>query len=518
MTIPFHVRTHLGAGQPAAALHLLTEHLTRHPRDAASWEQAALALLALGRADDAVEAATQAVHNHGLPQHHALLALALARAGRTSEAVAQVAVVLEVEPMWPEPWERLGETFEAMGLLEDGLVARREALRRNPGHVARRLRLAERLERADHRDEARALVEGVLAKGRNTVAERILMRIDHHDGNLDAAADRARRLLGFLPSDQRRATWMELARIEARRGDADAAFEAASRGNRAALGRWIADGNDPDAWMSSLGALADVPVGPYPRATPDGAAFVVGFPRSGTTLLQQLLESHPQIRTLDEQPILDGAVRDVLPGANLPASVLASADPVVAARIREGWWARVEHRLPPTDGWVVDKLPLNLLRVDLLANVFPSAPIVVVLRDPRDAVLSSFLQDFDLTAAMAQCADLHRCAALYATTFGRWLQVRGHVPNAVEVRYEDVVTDPQTALGPVFDAFGLPWDDAVLDHAAHARDQAIGTPSYRDVRTPLYARSVGRWKAFRRHLEPVLPVLEPFVRALGYEV
>lgn len=517
MTLPWNVRTHLSAGQPAAALHVLTEHLSRHPIDAPSWDGCAEALLALHRPEEAVEAATQAVRYHDIPQHQATLATALARAGRTREAVAVLRQILSVEPMWADAWERIGIAFEALGELETALHARREAVRRDPRNLAMRLRLAERLERADQRDEARTLVTAVLARGRNTVAERILMRIDHHDGRLDEAAARGRRILRWLPPDQQIATWMELARIEARRGHAAEAFGAAGRGNALALRRWIAAGNDPDALPRALAALADEPVGPFPPSQGgDGAAFLVGFPRSGTTLTQQILHAHPGLRTLDEQPLVDRAVGAVLPGADLPTAIAASRDPVVAAAIRQHWWTGVESRLPPGDGLVMDKLPLNLLRVELLARAFPGAPIVVVLRDPRDAVLSAFLQDFELNGAMAQCADLRRCADLYAQAFSRWLRVRAELPAAIEVRYEDLVADPEPTLRRVVGHLGLPWSDAVLDHVSSARRTTIGTPSYRDVRQPLYARSVGRWTGFAAQLAPVLPTLAPFVEAFGY--
>jgi tetratricopeptide (TPR) repeat protein len=518
MTARRTLSAHVTAGQPVVALHLLTEHLARAPGDGHAWQAAAEALAALGRPDEAVAAAQQAARVTPGPLTDAALALAFAHAGRNREALDAIERVLAEAPFPHACWERLARTFEALGEPEAGLVARREAVSLAPDDTELALRLADRLERADHRDEARALVARALAQVPNLVAERILVRIDHHDGRLDEAADGARRVIAALPDAPQSATWMELARIEARRGNVDAAWDAANRGNPVALRRWIADGGDVEAVPRALRALAALPVGPYPAPSPaDGSAFVVGFPRSGTTLVQQLLEAHPAIRTLDELPLVDAAIQEVLPGAELATAVARSADPVVAAGLREAWWRRVESRVPPTDGIVLDKYPLNLMRVELLARAFPGSPVVVVLRDPRDAVLSAYLQDFELNPAMAQCADLERCAALYALLLSRWLQVRSALPGATELRYEDVVAAPEAALRPVIARLGLPWDPAVLDHTASARAQSIGTPSYRDVRQPVYGRSVGRWRAFAHHLAPVLPVLTPLARALGYE-
>jgi hypothetical protein len=310
-----------------------------------------------------------------------------------------------------------------------------------------------------------------------------------------------------------RGTYLELARLEARLGNPAAAWNAAGHGNALALGAWLEGGGDLDAVPRALDARANAPVGPFPTGTPDGSAFVMGFPRSGTTLLQQRLQAHPGVATLDELPLVDAAVGDAAPGANLAEATERATEPNVAQAIREGWWRRVNTRLPPRDGVVIDKLPLNLLRVELLANAFPASPMIVVLRDPRDAVLSACLQDFELNAATAQCATLERCADLYARAFGRWLQVREHLPQALEVRYEALVNDPETTLRAVLTHLGLPWDPAVL---APVPARTVNTPSYRDVQAPIYARSVGRWRAFEAQLAPVLPTLAPFVEAFGY--
>ncbi|MEQ1569673.1 MAG: sulfotransferase [Myxococcota bacterium] len=517
MDVREEARTHLAAGRPARAVQLLTAHLAQRADDQDAWDDAAEALLGLGQPDAAVEAAKEAFRRGGGLESAALLAVALARAGRTIDALTHVEHVLSRLPRTSRGWERIARAFEALGRLDAGIDARRQAARLDPDDPSVRLRLAERLERADARGEARALVEQVLdLDPDHPSAQRILVRLDHNDGRLDDAAERARSLLAVDPDDS--SLWMELARIEARRGRPAEAMAAAGRGNTSALRAWTQSGGDLDRLPATLDRLRASAVGPLPTEREEGgaAAFVVGFPRSGTTLVQQLLEAHPAIRTLDELPLVDGAVGDVLPGADLVTATLRSRDPAVGRAIRAAWWRRVHARIPAHEGLVVDKLPLNLLRVELLARAFPGAPIVAVIRDPRDAVLSAYLQDFELNVAMAQCADLQRCAALYERAFDRWFAVRDHLPQAIEVRYEDVVADREAALRPVLSLLGLPWDDAVLDHTAAARAHAIGTPSYADVRQPVYDRSVGRWRTFADALAPVLDQLAPYVEGFGY--
>ncbi|MEQ1506503.1 MAG: sulfotransferase [Myxococcota bacterium] len=516
MSLPAAARAHLAAGRPAPALGILVEHLARDPSDAVAWDAAAEALLSMRKPEDAVAAARQAFDRAGTADAAALVAVALAHSGRTADAGALLDAVLAEPPDAARGWERIARAFEALGEPARGIEARIEARRRAPDDAGVALRLAERLEHADRRDESRAT-----SAGRGAAADRLRVRLDHHDGAFDAAAARAEALLADPTGADgvRQSLWMELARIEAKRGRPAAAFAAATRGNALALAAWIADGGDPDRLPRTLDRLAAAPRPPLPppsAAEPPRVAFVVGFPRSGTTLVQQILDAHPGTQCLEELPLLDGALGEVLPTADLADALARVADPSVASAVRGAYLRRVRARIPVDDRLVIDKLPLNLLRVELIARVFPGAPIVAVVRDPRDAVLSAFLQDFELNVAMAQCADLERCARLYARAFDGWLRARTTLPRAVELRYEGLVTDPAPTLAPVLATLGLPWDDRVLDHRAVAGRSGIGTPSYREVRKPLHAGNVARWRAFATELAPALPILAPYAEALGY--
>jgi tetratricopeptide (TPR) repeat protein len=505
-------RRSLNDGRPADAVRLLSDHLAARPDDALAWDEAAEAFLRLGRPDGAVQAAQQAFALGRRADQAALLALALARSGRGGDALRLVEGLLADPPTSALAWERLGGVYEALGAPDAGIVAREQAVERAPADPGVALRLAERLERADRRGEARALAERFPC---HPEADRLLVRLDHHEGRLDDAVDRARALLRRASPTGARGLWMELARIEARRGRPGDAFAAAAEGNRLALAAWTSQGGDPDHVPDLIRRLLAAELPPFPSATgPVELAFLVGFPRSGTTLVGQVLQAHPDVVTLDELPLMERAFDEVDPGLDLVERIARL--PAGAEALRATWWRHARIAARRSSRLLVDKQPLNLIRVDLLARLFPDAAILVVLRDPRDAVLSAWLQDFELNGATAQCADLSRCAELYAGAFDLWRRARDRVPRAIELRYEELVTRPEEALRPVLAAMGLPWDDAVLDHASAARSAAIGTPSYRDVRQPLFDRSVGRWRAFADRLAPVLPRLQPYVDALGY--
>ena len=120
---------------------------------------------------------------------------------------------------------------------------------------------------------------------------------------------------------------------------------------------------------------------------------------------------------------------------------------------------------------------------------------------------------------MVQCADLERCARMYAACIDIWRCAKSLYGSMSyhELRYEDLVGHPRPQLERVLDFLDLPWDDAVVDHRRRGHGATTNTPSYRDVRSPLYARSLKRYEQFLPQLEPVLEMLAPYVKALGYD-
>ncbi|MEO0602076.1 MAG: sulfotransferase, partial [Myxococcota bacterium] len=166
---------------------------------------------------------------------------------------------------------------------------------------------------------------------------------------------------------------------------------------------------------------------------------------------------------------------------------------------------------------LVDKLPLSLVRLQYFRQLFPDALVVVCLRDPRDLVWSNYLQDFSANPFAAEATDLKRAADLVATTLDLWLAWRDDPPmRTIELRYEDVTTNPEKAMRGVLDGMGLPWDPAVTTPHVQAATRPIRTPSYHDVGKPVHEGAQARWRKVLPYLEPVLDQLAPYVEAFGY--
>ena len=251
---------------------------------------------------------------------------------------------------------------------------------------------------------------------------------------------------------------------------------------------------------------------PDPRPAP---TFLVGFPRSGTTLLDTMLMGHPAIEVLEEEPTLRKATEILADYNEIPT---ASDEKIQAAR--DGYFEAAASRtaLKP-ENLLIDKNPLLSNAIPFIRRIFPDARIILALRHPCDALLSCYATNFRLNDGMASFTRLETAAELYDITFSYFERVQQLLPMPTHiVRYESVVADRDRELRKLFDFLGLDWHDAVLDHETTARGRGrIKTASYAQVVEPIYQRSAGRWQNFRKHLEPVIPVLRPWIEKFGYE-
>jgi hypothetical protein len=224
--------------------------------------------------------------------------------------------------------------------------------------------------------------------------------------------------------------------------------------------------------------------------------------------------SHPQIEVLEEEPPLRTAM-DLLPSfAELPVE---PDEQIKAAR--DLYFDSVASLRPIAPGkLLVDKNPLTINLLPFVRRLFPEARIVLALRHPCDVVLSCFMANFRLNEGMSSFIRLDTAAELYDLSFSYYEQVQSLMPMQThQVVYENVVADRENELRKLFDFLGLDWHDAVLDHQTTAQKRGrIKTASYSQVVEPIYTRAAGRWVKYRKHLEPIIPVLEPWIRKFGY--
>ena len=251
-------------------------------------------------------------------------------------------------------------------------------------------------------------------------------------------------------------------------------------------------------------------------------AFLVGHPRSGTTLLEQVLDAHPGVVSLEETSIFEHNSLPLFLRTQKwhgGSDWLAKIPPAQLLPARANYFTQAEKFLGQAVGsrLLIDKNPSLTAVVDQIAKLFPETRFIIALRDPRDVCLSCYMQALPPNPLNSAYLDLGRTALEYASVMGVWLALRDKMAAPwQEVRYEDAVNDLESVARRTLVFLDLPWDERVLAFHQHARSKIVRSPTYADVGKPIYKSSLGRWQNYQKYLEPHLAVLEPYLRAFGY--
>jgi len=247
-----------------------------------------------------------------------------------------------------------------------------------------------------------------------------------------------------------------------------------------------------------------------------------GHPRSGTTLLEQVMDSHPDILSSEETPIFYETYLDLKKGSPDSASILSileSASARALQQARENYFRFTEALLGSkiSGRLLIDKNPSLTTMIPAVIRVFPETKFLVALRDPRDVCISFFMQPLPLNLSSAAYLTLEGTVGEYASLMGFWKTLAPRIRNPhLEIRYEDLVEDLETVSRRVLEFLNVPWDARVLHFDEHAREKLVRSPTYADVTKPVFKGAVGRWRNYQKYLEPWLEQLEPFVQAFGY--
>jgi tetratricopeptide (TPR) repeat protein len=260
-----------------------------------------------------------------------------------------------------------------------------------------------------------------------------------------------------------------------------------------------------------------------PQALAMRTAVLTSFPRSGTTLLEQALDTHSGVVSSDER---EAFARDIFPslwlGPTSPAPTAAALNVTTAsklANLRQRYFDYMSAALnePIGERIHLDKNPPLTLVLPGFLRLFPQTRLLIALRDPRDVVISCFMQYLPLNPNSVCFLTLERTAKRYANDMGIWRELREKIASPwLEVRYEDTVADIGREARRALEFLGLPWEDQVLNYRDRLKDKAVGSPTYEAVSQPIYTRAIGRWKHYEEYLAPVMAALQPSIDAFGY--
>ena len=480
----------------------------------------ARALAGAGRPDEA-EAALAGISAQGpvgceLAKIRAGVAEAHVAAGRGEASLASARALARALPYDPAVRVAVARLEDLLGRPAKAEAALREALALDAGCAPALLALADLAERGNRIDELEALLADAARAGLAPGETALLnAKLRFRTGDLGGALAAARAAPDIADGGQRAEL---IGRLCDRSGDPMGAFAAFAAMNRAGADAVTNSGQMARAYRDEIARTAAMVTPEWcrrwaPRPAP---AFMLGFPRSGTTLIDTMLAGHPSVTVMEEKPMLAAAANalgDLARVAELGATEVEA--------LRACYFAALDAEDADTDGrLVIDKLPLGISHVPLIHRLFPEARIIFVERHPCDVVLSGFMARFDPRGGMANFLALEDLARLYDGMMTLWSQCQSALPLAVHnVRYERLIAEPEAELRGLAAFLGLAWSPSLLDHQATARRRGhIATPSYGQVTEPLHERARERWRRYRAQLEPVLPILAPWAGRMGYEM
>ncbi|MBL6939076.1 MAG: sulfotransferase [Alphaproteobacteria bacterium] len=522
----------LQRGDHATAMRLSEDAVRNGTNDPGLLVLAGQGRLQMGKPRDALAVLSRA---HELapdnPEVLNTLGVCLSQLGLHRDAASLLEKAAGIAPEMPHIHLHLATALEDLGELRRAQAALEEAARRRPNYTLALSRLAGLHARRGEFDKARKYAEHTLRFENVPGATIALAMAEFADGKLEATRWRIRPLADDAragPVNQFIALGImgDVLDAEGRTADAFAAYSKAREILRAHVApHFTAEESAIDRIRRLTAYFRVAPVEPW-RAQAGTAGsnkpvhvFLVGFPRSGTTLLEQALASHGDIRTMEEVDCLGDAVGEYFYAQDGMErfAALGEAD---LAKLREDYWARVAAAGVQADRRIfIDKMPLNSVHQGLIARLFPGAKILFALRDPRDVILSCFRRRLVMSAHMFELSTFEGATAFYdaVMTLAQFYRDRLGFPT-LDIRHEDMVADFDGQMRRVCDFLGVPFDGAMRDFAAHARDRDIKTPSAHQIARGLNSEGAGQWKKYRDQFAPVLPVLNPWAERFGYEV
>jgi hypothetical protein len=276
---------------------------------------------------------------------------------------------------------------------------------------------------------------------------------------------------------------------------------------------------DPQDFARGVAVRAKLPIPSLPSDERMAVVQMLGFPRSGTTLLENVLAAHPDIETFEEVPALNAAIDRI---ERVLLKKLPPEPPdVTYAAARERYLEELaEYRRKPEAQVLIDKMPIRTADTEFVAKLFPEWRYIFSIRHPYDVVLSCFKQRFTPNPAMENFRTIDDAVRLYDLSMGEWF--KRHTmddPGVHYVRYDRLVTDFEPVTRGVLDFVGVPWNDAVRDFARSAESRAVKTPSYQKVRQGLGIGVQTQWRNYRFAFQGEADeTLRKWAEFFGYEV
>ena len=522
-------RAHLKAGNFDQAAGALEANLKKHPDDAPALVELGMAHEAAGRDQDANSLFTRVKVSH--PEYIETLVgeanrmFGLKLFGLSKDCLKRAERVARKDA---RIFYQMGINYTDLNLAPEAEAAFKNAIRWRPS-MENYHGLAIVYERSNQLDKALVFCRSPLsANPDNPYLNMVIAKCELRKGNAERALSH---LIPYKDTVDEPAVKAEILNILGlaydKLGRTDDAYRAFVGSNRAVKKSPEYSNLDLEYPYRKTQAYCrmlerGIPVLPGEKSAPGrpmGHVFFIGFPRSGTTLVQTILESHNSISTIDEKPVLRAVIQHLEKFEKGYPEALAGLSGEAANTLRELYFLQARNFVCFDEKTtLVDKMPMATLHLPLILTLFPEAKIIFAVRHPTATSLSCLMQNFNLNNAMGNLTGLDEITRFYSLVMGFWKKIKEtRTFDFHYIKYESLTEDLEREARGLTKFLGLEWDQAMMDFAETAKAKGmINTPSYHQVVRPVYTESVEKWRAYEKYFEPYQDRLEPFCEFFGY--
>ena len=455
---------------------------------------------------------------------------ALNAKGDTDAAIGSYKKALKIKPDYAEAYYNKGIALKDKGEQKAAIDSYKRAIKIKPDYADAYSNTCELYERSNKLAELSEVIS--IAKAALKKLPSDLLYYEALYNFRSQNYDHCETLIGLINIDQLAATrtslfWQLRAKLEQHQKNYNAAFISFTEMNNTYINSPIYNAKQAQTYFDELlmrvKDLNNALETPYCQNLEESSAdvpiFLIGFPRSGTTLLDTILRTHSKISVVEEKNMLSQAKKYL--GNNLSTFDIENLTSQELLNAREVYFEELsKHVSTNSSGCVIDKFPLNIVDVPIIHKLFPTAKFILALRHPLDSILSCWMQPFQANDAMANMVELSRIVDFYAAAMTVLeLSEKRYQLTIHRIRYEDLVLDMKTEVSNLLNFLELDWENELENYQQTALNRGIiSTPSYSQVIQPLYKTASNRWVKYQESLKKYFIKIEKWTTKFGYEL
>ena len=513
------------------ALSESSQMLERFPNSIVLYNIAGASNAGLMQFDDAIDSYKQALKiKPDYAEAYYNMGIALKDKGDPEAAIDSYKQALKIKPDYAEAYYNMGNALTDKGDPEAAIDSYKQALKIKPDYANVYINTCEAYEKSNKLAELSEVISRAKTALKEFPDDLLLYETLYYFRSNNY--EHSEKLISLVNIDQlgliRRPLFLQLkAKLHHYQKNYKSAFNSFAEMNHSVINSSDYKGKEAQVFFDELlhrsQQLKNIVETPYSQslAEPsiDTPTFLIGFPRSGTTLLDTILRTHSKINVIEEKAMLLKAQLHL--GNKLSIVDIENLTNGELANAKEIYFKELEKFVSTkSGGCVIDKLPLNILDVPIIHKLFPTAKFILALRHPLDSILSCWMQLFRLNPAMANMVELDRIVDFYGEAMTVLeLSEKRYSLNVHRIRYEDLVLDMKLEVSNLLMFLELGWENELEDYQETALKRGIiSTPSYSQVIEPIYKTASYRWEKYRKPLEKYFVKIEKWTTKFGYEL